>query len=152
MIRQATEAEAATVAKVLALAFAEYRAMYTPRAFAVTTPEPDELRGRWNQGPVWVADQDGDVIGTLSAVVQGRDLYLRSMAVLPASRGMGAGPRLLQHAEEFAQEQGLAQLTLSTTPFLLRAIRLYERSGFQRATTMTDLYGTPLLTMSKRLC
>src|SRR5260370_227302 len=41
---------------------------------------------------------------------------------------------------------------LSTTPFLDRAIRLYERFGFQRSDEgPLDLFGTPLFTMTKRL-
>lgn len=41
---------------------------------------------------------------------------------------------------------------LSTTPFLARAIRLYEQSGFQPTTEgPSDLFGTPLFTMVKTL-
>jgi hypothetical protein len=41
---------------------------------------------------------------------------------------------------------------VSTTPFLLRAITLYERCGFRRTGDgPEDLSGTPLFTMEKTL-
>lgn len=39
---------------------------------------------------------------------------------------------------------------LSMTPFLDRAVRLYEKFGFMRNGD-DDLYGTPLIAMEKRL-
>ncbi|HEY8226815.1 MAG TPA: hypothetical protein VIG25_16155, partial [Pyrinomonadaceae bacterium] len=57
---------------------------------------------------------------------------------------------LLATVERFAQSH--KRLTLSTTPFLINAIRLYERSGFRRTTDGPhDLFGTPLFTMVKKL-
>ncbi|MBA4182910.1 MAG: hypothetical protein H0X49_02725, partial [Acidobacteria bacterium] len=42
------------------------------------------------------------------------------------------------------------KLSLNTTPFLKRAIRLYKKFGFVRRGA-GDLFGTPLLTMEKSL-
>jgi len=62
------------------------------------------------------------------------------------------GALLLKATEDFALAQGHKRLTLSTTPFLNQAIRLYERYGFQRtADGPHDLHGTPLFTMVKNL-
>jgi hypothetical protein len=45
---------------------------------------------------------------------------------------------------------GYERLLLSTTPFLDRAIRLYEKFGFRRnGEPPHDLFGTPLITMDK---
>jgi GNAT superfamily N-acetyltransferase len=64
----------------------------------------------------------------------------------------GIGRLLLQRVENFARENGYARLFLSTTPFLLRAIQLYEHFGFERGDEGShDLFGTPIFTMSKRL-
>ncbi|MBC7909661.1 MAG: GNAT family N-acetyltransferase, partial [Pyrinomonadaceae bacterium] len=79
-------------------------------------------------------------------------LYIRGMAALPLARGQGIGELLLKHVESFAREHGHERLTLSTTPFLDRAIRLYERAGFLRSDDGPhDLFGTPLFTMAKVL-
>jgi GNAT superfamily N-acetyltransferase len=131
---------------------AGYRESYTPTAYAATTPGADEVRRRFGEGPAWVAVEGDAVVGTVSAVPKRESLYVRSMAVLPAARGHGAGRRLLQEVEAFAAEEGFRSMVLSTTPFLAEAIRLYERCGFARTGEGPhDLAGTPLLTMARRV-
>lgn len=133
-------------------AFIEYRSSYTDEAFAATTPESDQLAQRMAEGPMWVAVVDGVLVGTVSALSLGDELYIRGMAVLPQARGLGLGELLLKTIEDLALAQGYKRLTLSTTPFLLRAIRLYERFGFQRISDGPhELFGTPLFTMGKVL-
>lgn len=140
------------MAEVLREAFAAFEARYTSEAFAATTPPADVLCGRLGEGPSWVAAWDGRVVGTVSALPQGAALYVRSMASRPGSRGRGVGAALLQAVEVHARTQGFARLTLTTTPFLHAAIRLYERHGFTRAPGLPgDLHGTPLIGMAKRL-
>jgi putative acetyltransferase len=151
-IRRAVPDDAFTIASVLYNSFIEYEALYTTEAFAATTPTPDQIRGRMNEGPVWVALKNDAVAGTVSAVAKGEGLYIRGMAVDPAARGSGIGRELLGRAEEFAIQNGFKRLFLSTTPFLTRAIRLYERCGFCRGDEgPVDLAGTPLFTMVKTL-
>jgi hypothetical protein len=58
----------------------------------------------------------------------------------------------LKAVEAFAMQHGRTTLLLTTTPFLDSAIRLYERLGFSRTVGgETDLFGTPLFTMEKKL-
>jgi putative acetyltransferase len=105
-----------------------------------------------NEGPIWVVMSEDLVVGTVSVVPRGDSLYIRGMAVLPHARGQNVGELLLQHVEDFAHGQGFRRLFLSTTPFLSRAIRLYERMGFRRIDEGPhDLFGTPLFTMEKEL-
>jgi ribosomal protein S18 acetylase RimI-like enzyme len=132
-------------------AFTGFEASYTALAFAATTPTPEEIAGRFAEGPTWVAVQDDRVLGTVSVVPQGRGLYLRSMAVHPTARGQGIASRLLLAVEEFAMSEGYGRLVLTTTPFLAAAIQLYERAGFRLTGEHADLFGTPLLWMAKDL-
>jgi len=150
ILRRAQREDLETVASVLAAAFASYRPLYTEEGYARTTPSARELALRFDEGPMWVADIGGAIVGTLSAVVQGDSLFLRSMAILPGARGERMGRQLLDEATRFAREGGARSLTLSTTPFLDRAIALYESYGFRRSGT-GDLAGTPLWTMEKAL-
>ena len=104
------------------------------------------------EGPVWIAMHGRVIVGTVSVVPRSGELYVRGMAVLPSARGLGLGSLLLKQVESFALAHGYNRLTLSTTPFLLRAIKLYERWGFTRADEGPhDLFGTPLFTMVKEL-
>ena len=151
-IRAATHEDAALIASMLYESFVEYRDSYTTEAFAATTPASEEVRGRMKEGPAWVALLGGSVVGTAAAVGRGEDLYIRGMAVLPAGRGRSVGERLLRQIEDYASPRGYGRLTLSTTPFLHRAIRLYERFGFRRSEEGSrELFGTPLFTMAKTL-
>lgn len=152
VIRRAGAADAVAVAEVLARAFAGYAPRYTPEALAATTPPPAVLRARMAEGPVWMAEHGGAAVGTVGAVRAGRGVYVRSMAVVPEAVGQGIGRKLLAAAEAFAAAEGAGRLFLSTTPFLDRAIRLYERAGFRRtAAGPHDLLGTPIFTMEKQL-
>lgn len=151
-INAASPADADSIASVLSESFAEYRTLYTPEGYAATTPTAGQIRARWEEGPVWVAVREGCVVGTVSAVPRGRELYVRSMAVVPSARGRRVGELLLGRVEEFALAHGHARLTLTTTPFLSRAIRLYERAGFRPSgRSPLELFGTPLFEMSKDL-
>lgn len=151
-IRLAEASDAASIASVLHASFVEYESAYTPEAFAATTPTSDRVQSRLSEGPVWVAALNEAIVGTVAAVPRGEALYVRSMAVLPTARGHGIGALLFEQVERFAAAQGLTLLILSTTPFLTRAIRLYERLGFQRsAEGPHKLFGAPLFTMVKTL-
>jgi len=151
-IRRAVEEDSAAIATVLHEAFVEYESLYTPGGFAATTPSADTIRERFSEGPVWVAAQDGAIVGTVAVVLRGEGLYVRSMAVLPDARGQKVGELLLRVVEGYALEVGAAYMYLSTTPFLDRAIRLYERFGFSRPDERVgDLHGTPLFEMVKKL-
>lgn len=151
-IRRAGADDAASIASVLSGSFAEYKTSYTPEGFAATTPTADEIQNRVNEGPVWVALSGDVIIGTVSVVPQGEALYIRSMAILPSARGQHIGELMLEQIESFAFEHAYRRLILSTTPFLTRAIRLYQRFGFRQSPEGPDeLFGTPLFTMVKNL-
>ena len=149
-IRIASPADAPSIASVLHKSFIEYRELYTDEAFAATAPTSEQIQSRMNEGPIWVALHNAFIIGTVSVVSHGDALYIRGMAVLPTSRGSVIGRVLLNQVEGFASLHNHTQLFLSTTPFLDRAIRLYEQMGFKRSEKGPhDLFGTPLFTMIK---
>jgi len=151
-IRLALPADAHAIASVLLQSFAEFEPLYTPGGFAATTPAAEQIAARWHEGPVWISLLNSEIIGTVSVVPDRDSLYVRSMAVLPTARGHHLGDLLLDHIELYAREQGRNRLYLSTTPFLHRAIRLYENHGFRRTTAgPQDLFGTPLFSMEKLL-
>lgn len=99
---------------------------------------------------MWVAMIGELIVGTASVIPKGDSLYIRGMAVLPTARGQRIGVLLLTQVEQFAATGEFRRLLLSTTPFLHRAIRLYEHFGFRRTLEGPhDLFGTPLFSMEK---
>ena len=151
-VRAAQPHDARAIATVLCAAFVEYESRYTPQAYAATTPSIEDVKRRFMEGPIWVALLDDAVVGTVSAVPRGKALYVRSMAVIPEARGQSVGGALLGHVEGYAVNHNYAYLILSTTPFLAEAIRLYQSWGFRLSEEgPSELFGTPLLTMTKPL-
>ena len=149
-MRPAEPHDAAAIAGLLEESFKEYRSLYTPAGYAATAISDEEVAARISQGSVWIALLDDRVVGTVSVVPKGGALYIRGMAVLPSARGRRIGEALLTHVQEFALDKGIRRMFLSTTPFLDRAIHLYEAFGFRRiAEGPNDLFGTPLFTMEK---
>jgi GNAT superfamily N-acetyltransferase len=57
---------------------------------------------------------------------------LKRMYVRPRFRGLGFGKLLLEHLADYARAQGVGVLRLETGIHQTEAIRLYERTGFQR--------------------
>jgi ribosomal protein S18 acetylase RimI-like enzyme len=150
-LRLARPSDAGAVAATLRAAFSAFEGLYTPPAFAATTPTPEQVAARFEEGPIWLAERDGQVLGTVSVVPRPGELYIRSMAVRPAARGRGIAARLLRAVEDFAAPQEYRRLVLTTTPFLEAAIRLYEQAGFRCTGEQADLFGTRLIWMAKDL-
>lgn len=152
-IRLAAAKHAESIARILFEAFSEFESEYTSEAFGVVTPPPDEIIRRFDEGPMWVAVRDDEIVATVSVVAEPEWLYIRSMAVLPKAQGFGVGRLLLNAVEEYGIENGFDRLFLYTTYFSPGAIRLYEKNGFQRGrdTTADEWYGTPGLAMDKKI-
>lgn len=142
--------EAAAIAALLYEAFAEYKPLFTEKGFTDSTPVQKEIEDRIAEKAVWVAVFENDIAGTVSILPCHDGLFLRSMAVGPGARGKGIGKALLDHVHQYAFEKGCPCLKLDTTPFLSAAIRLYESFGFKQQGS-GDLYGTPLIIMTKTL-
>jgi len=138
-IRLARICDAEAISTTLREAFAEFESLYTPAGFSATTPSKEQIEARFGEGSIWVAELAGKLVGTVAAVPRGTELYIRSMAVIPTARGQGAGTLLLNATESFAAEHHYRRLVLNTTPFLLGAVRLYERHWFRLTGEQSDL-------------
>src|SRR3546814_287657 len=89
LIRLATSDDVSFIAAVLHNSFHEFESRYTAEGFAATALTPDQIQVRLNEGPVWIALEHRDVVGTVSAMAKGDALYIRGMAVDPSVRGKG---------------------------------------------------------------
>src|SRR5262249_46774575 len=139
----ATSGDAEGVADVLAAAFGGYEARYTAAAYRATVISAAGIAKRLGEGATWGAKLGDEVVGTVSCVLTGDGLYVRSMAVSPAAQGRGVGRALLDEVQSYARQSAASRLYLSTTPLLTAAIGLYESFGFRRvAGGPSELHGT----------
>jgi N-acetylglutamate synthase-like GNAT family acetyltransferase len=150
-VRLAREADSAGIAEVLVAAFSQFELEYTPESFAIVTPSADEVATRFVEGPLWVAERDGHVVGTVSVTTEPEGMYIRSMAVHPDAQGLGIGHKLLDAVDEYFQSSELNRIFLYTTYFAPGAKEMYEKHGFKwlRDTTAEEWCGTPGLEMEK---
>lgn len=120
-------------------------------AFADVTPDEDMVAGRFAQGPLWVAEANGRIVGSVSLSTESEGLYVRSMAVLPEFQGLGIGHKLLDALHEYAAKIGTRRIFLYTVPFQLGARELYEKHGYTwiRDTPAGEWFDTPGVEMEK---
>jgi GNAT superfamily N-acetyltransferase len=90
-------------------------------------------------GRIFVARQDGQVLGlvslllTISTAEGAAVCWLEDMVVHPDHQSRGIGSALLQHAVREAWRMGLRRVTLLADRLNERAMRFYQRRGFQRS-------------------
>ena len=129
-IRLAGTGDEEIVARLLREAFEPFRKEYTPGGFADTTASEEVVRERFETAKIWLAFDDGEAVGTVTAFPEDDRIYIRSMAVAPSAQGRGVGQQMLETLEAYARERGFKKLYLYTTFVLPGAQPLYEKNGF----------------------
>jgi predicted N-acetyltransferase YhbS len=152
-VRLATAEDSEAIAIVLAEAFGANKDSYTAAAFEAVTPPADQIIGRFGEGPQWVAELDGEIVGSVSITTEPAGLYIRSMAVLPRVQGRGVGHKLMNAVNEFADASEHKRIFLYTTYFVAGAKEFYESHGYKwmRDTTAEEWFGTPGLEMDRAI-
>jgi ribosomal protein S18 acetylase RimI-like enzyme len=122
----------------------------TVAAYAEFTTGPDDhyialLRDaarRDREAELWVADRDGEVLGTVTIALPGspwREIgaddegEFRMLAVSPDARRQGVGEALTRLVTDRFRSLGFRGLVLSSLAEMAAAHRVYERHGFVRA-------------------
>ena len=152
IIKKAEIKDAEIIVRILCSAFQEFKGKYTSGAFEATVISSGEVKMRMKNGIVWIASMENEAVGTASGKIIANTFYIQGMAVLPNARGMKVGYFLLKTIEEYARINNCNELLLNTTPYLNKAIKLYEKFGFKIINKPPyDLFKTPLFSMKKLL-
>ncbi len=151
-IRQALPHDSEQILACLQAAFAPYKDLYTPAAFADTVLDAVTIRTRMRQMHVLVAIAGDRVIGTVSGAPCGHgEGHLRGMAVLPEYQSSGVAQDLLAAIEHWLKENGCNRVTLDTTLPLDRAMNFYAKHGYKRSGRSTDFFGMTLIEYAKKI-
>jgi ribosomal protein S18 acetylase RimI-like enzyme len=92
-----------------------------------------------------IAEVEGELGGLLSLVVSGGEATVVFLSVYPEHQGTGAGAALLDAADAFAAERGLAFLRAAVTNDDIPLLYFYQRHGFSiydvRVGEVADRFG-----------
>jgi RimJ/RimL family protein N-acetyltransferase len=87
-------------------------------------------------GVLYVFDHEGEMAGMskLVPLTHRTDhiVYLGGVAIHPDFAGKGLGEQMILEVLEHAKKSGFLRVELSTATINERAIRLYEKTGFQK--------------------
>ncbi|MEO6228362.1 MAG: GNAT family N-acetyltransferase [Thermomonas sp.] len=125
-----------TMAAIIRSVMPEFGAIGS--GFAIADPEVDWMSRAYAEPrhAYFVVESDGRVIGGAGmAPLIGGDAgtcELRKMYFLPEARGLGAGTTMMKICLDAARAAGFKRCYLETLGGMDAAMRLYERSGFQR--------------------
>jgi N-acetylglutamate synthase-like GNAT family acetyltransferase len=79
---------------------------------------------------IWVAEQDGRVVGLAGMIVSGRKAELEPLSVRAGCRGIGIGRLLAEAVIAAAKKEGARQLFVRPTGRNAEAIRVFHALGF----------------------
>jgi len=136
-IRRAGAEDLAAVGEVTVAAYAGF-------VLGPSDPYIGRLRdtaARAAQAELWLAEDDGTVLGTVTVCPTGsvwREISrpgegeFRMLAVSPPAQGRGVGEALARFAIDRFATQGVHAMVVSSLSTMHAAHRLYERLGFLR--------------------
>ncbi len=135
-IRPIESRDDAAMASIIRTVMPEFGAVGD--GFAINDPEVDWMSRAYAEPrcAYFVVERDGVVVGGggVAPLVGGDSevCELRKMYFLPALRGIGAGAAMMARCLEAARSLGFKRCYLETLRGMDAAMKLYERSGFQR--------------------
>lgn len=135
-IRPIEASDDAAMAAVIRTVMPEFGAVGD--GFAINDPEVDWMSRAYGEArcAYFVVEREGRVLGGGGvAPLLGGDTdvcELRKMYFLPELRGLGVGAAMMARCLQAACELGFSRCYLETLRGMDAAIRLYEKSGFQR--------------------
>ena len=135
-IRPATEADFSALLQVQQAAFGEYASVYKVSGW--TTETLDSLKEDAREKHIFVAEADGELIGSVRFWNVAGVCVIRLLSVSPAHQMQGVGKTLLREVERVAIESHkfYACTMLNTA----RNVHLFMSLGYKAETILPDHY------------
>lgn len=85
---------------------------------------------------LFVAEENGEIVGSSTLVIYEipaiRKAWIEDVVVDANARGRGIAAALIQHILEYAKEEGLEKVDLTSSIHRKAAYKLYEKLGFEQ--------------------
>jgi predicted N-acetyltransferase YhbS len=130
------------IAALFAPALEPYRGSASEWILDAYLAELVDVRPRFKEAEVLVAERDGRIVGTIAFYPDVRLegwsnlpagwAGFRALAVPPRTRGTGIGQALVRRCIERTRDIGAETLGIHTISLLTDAVKLYQRLGFVR--------------------
>lgn len=82
---------------------------------------------------LWVAELEGEVVGTVTTSKEGDRQWITALAVLPEKQGFGIGTTLLNWVKDYTMRNGEKLVMLEVEVENERALKVYEKAGFLKS-------------------
>lgn len=82
---------------------------------------------------LWVAEVEGQVVGTVTTSKEGDVQWVTALAVHPNKQGFGIGSTLLNWVKDFTKRNGDKLVMLEVEIENERALSVYEKAGFSKS-------------------
>jgi ribosomal protein S18 acetylase RimI-like enzyme len=146
-IRRASPADSDAVTRCVTAAYS----IYLPRLGKPPAPMLESYAATIRTRSVFVAEDEGEVVGILVLRSDDDGLLLENVAVSPRHQGKGIGKALLQFAESEAQRKGFAEIHLYTNLLMTENQALYAKIGYvEYARRMEDGFSRVYMKKSLR--
>lgn len=128
MFRKAVPSERDDAQRILCTAFTPY---IRNLGREITAHHYRFLAAAIERGDVYLAVEDGEIVGVAATERRDDGIYIDRLGVAPTRQGTGLGSFLLERVVEIARSSGLKELSLETAEMAEGNIRLYRRHGFE---------------------
>jgi len=125
-------------------------AIYVDRIGGRPAPMDDDYAEKLRKSDVFVAVDDGGVVGLIVLIATENHLLIENVAIDPEHQGKGIGRSLMALAETYAADRSIPELKLYTNAAMAENLALYPRLGYREYARRTE-NGLKRVFFSKRL-
>lgn len=130
IIRRAEESDAPVVHDILQTAFHEYASVTGQTQLEALRETVEDVRHQIVTKPVYVAEIDGSISGTVRLEIKVDEAYLSRFAVAHEARNLGIGKSLMNVVDKYLVANGVKSVRLHTASRHLALVRFYYSRGF----------------------
>lgn len=138
IIRRAELSDADAVHKILQTAFRDYAEVTGQSRLEALNETQADVARQIEEKPVYVAEIDGGIVGTVRLEITGSRAYLSRFAVSSDARNLGIGKSLMNVVDKYLSANGVNRVTLHTASRHLALVRFYYGRGFYTEAIETD--------------
>ncbi len=138
IIRRAEPADAPAVHAILQHAFRDYAEVTGQKSLEALTETEADVWRQIQEKPVYVAEIDGGIVGTVRLEITGTRAYLSRFAVSSDARNLGIGKSLMNVVDKYLCANGVERVSLHTASRHLALVRFYYGRGFHTEAIETD--------------